>query len=125
MTAPERDREFARLLRLHEHVRARAEAGDEKATEVLEAVSALILERHAGTPAEGGWAGRPGAPRRAAHKTRPELVYAVVGVDAESAVEVFARREDAERVVAEALEDEPSRGEAPSIVEINLQSSLN
>ena len=48
------------------------------------------------------------------------LVYALVSAETKKAVEPFVRREDAERMLAEALADEPGWRDVLSVEEIKL-----
>jgi hypothetical protein len=53
------------------------------------------------------------------------LVYAVVSADTESAVELFLRREDAERMVEEAIADEPEWAGVLSVEPLELPFDRN
>jgi hypothetical protein len=53
------------------------------------------------------------------------LVYAVVSAETEKAVELFVRRADAERMLAEALTDEPEWRDVLSVEEVEFETSPN
>jgi uncharacterized Fe-S cluster-containing radical SAM superfamily protein len=53
------------------------------------------------------------------------IVYGLVSAETEQAVEVFLRREEAERMLAEALSDEPNWTDTLSVEEIELPLTTN
>jgi hypothetical protein len=53
------------------------------------------------------------------------LAYAVASADTEQAVELFLRRENAERMLAEALADEPEWADILSVEPLELRTSPN
>jgi hypothetical protein len=53
------------------------------------------------------------------------LAYAVVSAETEQAVELFVRREDAQRMLAEALADDPEWADVLSVEPVELPYTLN
>jgi hypothetical protein len=52
----------------------------------------------------------------------PVLVFAVVSAQSEDAIELFVRREDAERFVDEVRDDEPDLGELLRVEPVELDA---
>ena len=50
------------------------------------------------------------------------IVYSVVSAETEAAVELFVRRDDAERFLAEVREDEPELAEALRVEPVELKA---